>query len=121
MRIPKSNNGSFRWKKEDGSCYEYQGDNDERLIVSYLEKHAKKDAYNRERGIARLRKAYKSGHITKEQVNKRGYNKILEISQNIEVTISEQKIKDDCKWDGFKGYITNTDLDAKRVIEEYHA
>ena len=36
------------------------------------------------------------------------------------MAISEQKIEDDCKWDGFKGYITNTDLDAKRVIEEYH-
>ena len=110
----------FSLEKEDGSCHEYQRSNDERLIISYSEKRAKKDAYNRERGIARLRKAYKSGHITKEQVNKRGYNKFLEISQNIEVTISEQKIEDDCKWDGFKGYITNTDLDAKRVIEEYH-
>lgn len=37
----------------------------ERLIVSCSEKRAKKDAYNRARGIARLRKAYKSGHVTK--------------------------------------------------------
>lgn len=50
----------------------------------------------------------------------RHQRQFLEISQNIEVTISEQKIEDDCKWDGFKGYITNTDLDAKLVIEEYH-
>ena len=30
------------------------------------------------------------------------------------------KIAEDCKWDGLKGYITNTDLDAERVIAEYY-
>ena len=39
---------------------------------------------------------------------------------DVEVTISEDKIAEDCKWDELKGYITNTDLDAKRVITEYH-
>ena len=67
-----------------------------------------------------MRKAYRSGHITKNQVNKRGYNKFPEISKDIEVVISEEKIAEDCKWDGLKGYITNTDLDAERVIAEYH-
>ena len=62
----------------------------------------------------------KTGRITKSQVNKRGYNKFLEISKDIEVVISEEKIAEDCKWDGLKGYITNTDLDAERVIAEYH-
>ena len=106
--------------KIDKACYDYKRENGERLIVSYSDKRAKKDAYNRDRGIARLRKAYKSGRITKNQVNKRGYNKFLEISKDIEVVISEEKIAEDCKWDGLKGYITNTDLDAERVIAEYH-
>ena len=46
-------------------------------------------------------------------MNKRGYNKFLEISKDIEVVISEEKIAEDCQWDGLKGYITNTDLDAE--------
>lgn len=50
--------------------------------------------------IARLRKVYKSGRITKHEVNKRDYNKFLEISKDIEVFISE--IAEDCKWDGLK-------------------
>lgn len=29
---------------------------------------------------------------------------ILEISKDIEVVISEEKIAEDCKWDGIKGY-----------------
>ena len=107
-------------EKVDKACYDYKRENGERLIVSYSDKRAKKDAYNRDRGIARLRKAYKTGRITKSQVNKRGYNKFLEISKDIEVVISEEKIAEDCQWDGLKGYITNTDLDAERVIAEYH-
>ena len=110
----------FSLEKADGACYELKRQNGERFIVSYSEKRAKKDAYNRNRGVARLKKAFKSGHIAKEQVNKRGYNKFLEISKDIDVVINEQKIEDDRKWDGLKGYITNTDLDAKHVIAEYH-
>ena len=107
-------------EKADKACYNYKRENGERLVVSYSDKRDKKDAYNRDRGIARLRKAYKNGRITKNQVNKRGYNKFLEISKDIDVVISEEKIAEDCKWDGLKGYITNTDLDAERVIAEYH-
>ena len=42
-------------KTEDQSCHEYRYKNGERLIVSYSEKRANKDAYNRNRGVARLR------------------------------------------------------------------
>lgn len=107
-------------QKRDGCYFEYKRDNGERLIVGYSEIRAKKDAYNRERGLARLRKAYGKGRLTKEQVNNRGYNKFLEISKDVEVRISEEKIAEDHRWDGLKGYITNTDLDAARVVEQYH-
>ena len=123
-RIKNENESVKQWilslDKIDGSSYEYIRQNGERLIVNYSDKRAGKEAYNRQRGVARLKRAYKSGHITKQQVNNRGYNKFLEISKDIEVCISEQKIAEDCKWDGLKGYITNTDLDAKRIIAEYH-
>ena len=107
------------WEKKDGEFIEYKRDNGERLIVGYSAARAKKDAYNRERGVERLRKACKSGKLTKNQVNKRGYNKFLEISRDIEVVISEEKIAEDAKWDGLKGYVTNTDLPAKDAVDEY--
>ena len=84
-------------EKVDKACYNYKRENGERLIVSYSDKRAKKDAYNRDRGIARLRKPYKTRRITKSQVKKRGYNKFLEISKDIEVVISEEKIAEDCQ------------------------
>ena len=93
---------------------------DERLIIGYSQKRADKDAYNRKRGIARLRKAYSKGTLTKEQVNRRGYNKFLEISRDVTVEINESKIAEDAKWDGLKGYITNTSLEPKQVVEQYH-
>lgn len=91
-----------------------------RFFVSSHYVCTQKDAYNRERGVARLRKAYSSGKLTKAQVNRRGYNKFLEISKDVEVAISDDKIADDSKWDGLKGYITNTDLDADSVVAQYH-
>ena len=105
---------------DDGEFAELAREHGERLIVGYSKKRADKDAYNRKRGIERLRKAYKSGTLTKAQVNRRGYNKFLEISKDVTVEISEQKIAEDTRWDGLKGYITNTDLDPKQVVEQYH-
>ncbi|WP_444544367.1 IS1634 family transposase, partial [Prevotella lacticifex] len=99
--------------------YETSHGDGERLVVSYSEKRAKKDAYNRNKGVERLRKSFKSGKITKDKINKRGYNKFLEISKGVEVTINQEKIDEDAKWDGLKGYITNTDLSGEDVIKQY--
>ena len=106
-------------EKTEGSFYELGKLPQSRLIISYCEKRAKKDKYNREKGVKRLKTAYKSGTITKENVNKRGYNKFLEISDNVKVAINQQKIQEDEQWDGLKGYLTNTVLDAKQVYEQY--
>ena len=109
----------FSLPKMEGSFYELGKLPKSRLIVGYSEKRAKKDKYNREKGVRRLRVAYRSGTITKEHVNKRGYNKFLDISDNVKVTINQDKIREDEKWDGLKGYLTNTDLPAKEVYEQY--
>ena len=69
---------------------------------------------------SRLKKAYKSGTITKEHINKRGYNKFLEISDDVQVVINQDKIGDDEKWDGLKGYLTNTNLPASEVYKQYN-
>ena len=107
-------------EKVDKACYDYKRENGERLIVSYSDKRAKKDAYNRDRGIVRLRKAYKTGRITKSQVNKRGYNKFLSMEGDVKVTIDYDKLESDAKWDGLKGYLTNTDIPASDVYAAYH-
>ena len=104
----------------DGHCEEYRKKSGQRLIVSYSESRAKKNAHNREKGVARLQKAYAKGTLTKDKVNKRGYNKFLDISKEVTVSINYDKVKEDALWDGLKGYITNTDLDPVEVIKQYH-
>ena len=95
--------------KEDGS----------QLIVSLSDKRARKDAYNREKGLKKLCLKVRSGILTKDSITNRGYNKFLNLSQDVSVTIDEEKIKNDEKWDGLKGYVTNTDLSSEKVIENY--
>ena len=106
--------------KAGGSFYEPGEYPQSRLIVSYSEERAKKDRYNRDKGVKRLKAACKSGTITKENINKRGYNKFLEISDHVQVVINQEKINQDEQWDGLKGYLTNTDLPAKEVYDQYN-
>lgn len=122
-RIKNENEEIKQWilslEKQDGLFHEIGKLPKSRLIVGYTDKRARKDKYNREKGIRRLRLACKSGQLTKENINKRGYNKFLEISDAVKVVINQEKIIEDEKWDGLKGYITNTDLPAKEVYEQY--
>jgi transposase len=122
-RIKNENADIQSWilslEKYDGVFYETSKSNNCRLIVGYSEKRAKKDAYNREKGVRRLTKAYSGGSIKKEHINKRGYNKFLEISDDVKVSINKQKITEDSGWDGWKGYITNTYLSAENVYQQY--
>lgn len=104
---------------EDSQAVILKRKDDVRLIVSYSDKRAKKDAYNRERGLKKLRLRVKSGKLTKSNINNRGYNKFLTLRGKIRVGISEEKIEADKKWDGLKGYVTNTRLSAKKIIENY--
>ena len=106
-------------EKTDGCFYELGKLPETRLIVGYSDKRAKKDRYNREKGIRRLQKEFSKGNITKENINKRGYNKFLELSDDIKVTINKDKINEDEQWDGLKGYITNTELPCEVVYEQY--
>jgi hypothetical protein len=44
-----------------------------------------------------------SGIITKENINKRGCNKFLKLTDNVKVELYQGKINEDEKWDGLKG------------------
>lgn len=106
--------------KRDCHMVEYDKGNGQRLLVGYTEKRARKDSYNREKGIRRLEKAYNRGTLTKDNINKRGYNKFLKMEGDVKVTINYDKLETDAKWDGLKGYLTNTDMPVEEVYTAYH-
>lgn len=103
------NGESIAIEKPNGHC----------LIVSYSDKRASKDSYNREKGLKKLRHRVRSGKLTKEQMNNRGYNKFLRLQGDVKIEIDESKIQEAARWDGLKGYLTNTNHSAGTIIENY--
>ena len=106
--------------KENGVMHEIDKGSGRRLLVGYSENRAKKDAHNREKGIRRLEKAYRAGHLSKENINRRGYNKFLDMDGNTKVSINYDRIREDEQWDGLKGYLTNTVIPTDEVVTAYH-
>lgn len=90
-----------------------------KLIITYSDTRAKKDKYNREKGLKKLEKRIKTGKLTKSNINNRGYNKYLKLEGEINVVIDRKRFEQDAKWDGLKGYLTNTKLNKNKVLENY--
>ena len=88
-------------------------------MVAYASHRAKKDEHNRQRGLRRLEKQIKTGRLTKANINNKGYNKYLKLKGHIAIEIDYEKFNEDKLWDGLKGYVTNTKLSDKNVIENY--
>ena len=106
------------WK--DGHTIKLKKDKQQYLVVSYSETRAAKDLHNRERGLARLEKSLKRGRLTKANINNRGYNKYLKLTGDVSIEIDYKKFNNDQQWDGLKGYVINTSLGSKQVIESYN-
>lgn len=104
---------------KDGDAFVIQKPDGVRLVVGYSVSRAKKDAANREKGLRKLKAQLKTDRLTKEHLNKRGYNKFLTITGEAKVTLDEEKIREDERWDGLKGYLTNTLLPSTAIIENY--
>ena len=90
-----------------------------RLVVTYSSSRSHNDKANRVKGLIRLEKKVKTGKLTKEHINNRGYNKYLALTGNATIAIDYQKFNEDSLWDGLKGYITNTTLSPKNVVVNY--
>jgi transposase len=95
-------------------------DKKSRLIINHSEKRALKDVHNRSRGLRRLEKQINSGKLTKTNINNRGYNKYLKMQGEVSIEIDYEKYDKDGDWDGLKGYITNSRLSNKKIIESYN-
>lgn len=89
------------------------------LVIAYSDDRANKDGYNRDKGIRKLEKQIGRGRLTKANINNRGYNKFLKLEGEISVSIDEEKLRQDRRWDGLKGYLTNAKLHKDQVIENY--
>ena len=97
----------------------------QRLVLSYSTQRAKKDKYNRNKAIQRLENKIKSSKtITKKDLKLSYYTKYIDLDDNnskITFNINNQKIIEDEKLDGIKGFVTNDfTLTANEIIEHYN-
>ena len=97
----------------------------QRLVLSYSTQRAKKDKYNRNKAIQRLENKIKSSKtITKKDLKLSYYAKYIDLDDNnskITFNINNQKIIEDEKLDGIKGFVTNDfTLTANEIIEHYN-
>jgi len=76
---------------QDGQVKQIYNKDGKRLIVSYSQTRASKDAYNRQRGLRRLENRLQSGKLTKKQLNNRGYNKYLTMDGEVNIAIDYEK------------------------------
>lgn len=104
---------------KNGQSVELIKDGHTKIIVSYSEARAKKDAANRKKGLQKLERNIAGGRLTKSNINNRGYNKYLKLEGELKISIDKAKYLADAKWDGLKGYITNTKLSKDEIIDNY--
>jgi transposase len=69
--------------------------------------------------LKKLENALAAGKLTKKHMNNKGYNKYLKLEGKINISIDYEKYKEDEKWDGLKGYLTNTSLTNEEVMAQY--
>lgn len=106
------------------ATFEYEG---KKLLVSHSLKRAKKDKYEREKGIEKLRIKLSKERSVKSHLSNQGYKKYLQLEESnnskqcdLNIVLNEKKIDEDAQWDGLKGVITNnSELDNKELLQQY--
>jgi len=97
---------------------EYKG---KRLIVVRSDERASKDFEERQRQIEKAKKMIKNHTV--DATTKRGAMKYVkeEHAEKSTYELNIEKIEEDARYDGYYGIITNTQEQARAIIEEYHS
>ena len=106
---------------------DYEG---KKLLVTYSLKRAKKDKYEREKGIEKLKAKLEKNKSVKTHISNQGYKKYLKLENSnnkddncsceMNIILDEEKIDEDSRWDGLKGIVTNNlELSNEEVIHQY--
>ena len=92
---------------------------DRRIVCSYSEKRARKDAHAREKLIAKAKQWLEEPSKYK-QVKKRGAGRFITSTKDGEpIALNLQVIENDAKYDGFKALSTTTDLPVQTILSKY--
>jgi len=107
--------------KQKLAVFDYS-ENSRKLVVSYSQKRAQKDQHDRERSIEKLRKKLSKSKDPKSLLSNYGYKKYLEVKGDIELKVNDKKLKEDAKWDGLLGVITNVqNVPHEQILAHYRS
>jgi transposase len=88
------------------------------LACTWSSKRAEKDRKDRQRAIKKAEGLIQDPNTI---YNKRGARKYIEIQQDSNPTLNQQKIDDDEKWDGFYGIqCSRLEMAPQKIAEAYH-
>ncbi|MCD8313881.1 MAG: IS1634 family transposase [Bacteroidales bacterium] len=90
-----------------------------RMVITMSGSRAQKNAADREKGIKRLEKRFRTQALTKDKINNRGYNRFLTLEGDATVRIDYSKVEYDARFDGLKGYVTNCHMSDNEIVENY--
>jgi hypothetical protein len=107
----------------------YTDDNDikqtinvnQKLVLTYSSKRAKKDKYTREKALEKI-EAKLNKNVTKSDLKLSYYAKYLDVEDtcNMKYKLNNTKIENDAKLDGIKGFVTNNfTIKPNDVIAHY--
>ena len=92
-----------------------------KLVVSYSEKRAYKDASDRKKAIESLQKKLAKKKNPKEYLSNYGNRKYLTMEGEATITLNESKIEQAGRWDGLHGVFTNArQMNNQEVLKQYN-
>lgn len=95
-------------------------DGGRKIIVSYSELRARKDAHEREIAILKLQEKLAKKKSPKEYLSNCSYRKYLKINSHAKLEFNEEKILAEKAWDGLHGVQTNAkNLSEVETLKQY--
>jgi transposase len=93
----------------------------ERLIVKYSIKRAKKEREDREQTVRKLVEKLNRNNSPKSFISNYGYKKYLDYEEGKDkVILNEEKLEIEKKWDGLSGIITNVEEESCTKLLGYY-
>ena len=107
--------------KQEGFKMQSLAHNKRKVIVCYSHKRAEKDRHDRRQTIDSLVKKLSKTQDVKTLLNNYGYKKYLKVrGKKQKLSVNEERVKEDQKWDGLFGVMTNLkDMSDLEIISQY--
>lgn len=91
-----------------------------RLIVSHSTKRARKDAFDREKTVEKIRQKIHKSKDPSHLISNHGHKKFVKLQGTSEVVLNEEKIQKAALWDGLHGVISNSsDFSPSEILSQY--